>query len=370
MSVALVLPSYEPFEPASGALSIIVRQLALELAARGYPATVVGPAPQSPWDHGVSADLVPAPSTVQRGFDRLSRIRDHDRVPTRYRRQVAERCHGLDHIVVMNDVELAVAVDGSSNAPTMVFAQNEIEPGRAAPDRVRALDGMLACSPYIQGWLTKRYGAAAGWVHLVANGVDLDQFEGVERPDCAGATGVFVGRIDPNKGIMELLEATTEAHRRGVELRLRIAGPIAPWGLEPSEHPAFARRFQEAVARADAEYLGALDRSAIAAMMGAADILFVPSVSQEPFGLVAVESLASGGAVVVSDRGALPWIAGDAALVVEPTAMGLLDAIERLVADPPLRLDLSRRGRERALEFGWSRSADQLLGALSGSPRP
>ncbi len=246
----------------------------------------------------------------------------------------------------------------------MVFAQNEVQPGRADPGAVRGLAGMLACSPYIQDWLTERYDAPAGWVHLVANGVDVDLFAGVARPDHAGASGAFVGRIDPNKGILELLEATAEARRRGLAFGLRIAGPIAPWGLPPSEHAAFAQEFRDAVGSAGADHVGAVDRAATAAMMAAADIVFVPSVSEEPFGLVAVEALASGGAVVVSDRGALPWIAGDAAMVVEPTATGLLGAIETLTSDTALRLELSRRGRQRALDFQWSHSADQLLDAL------
>jgi UDP-glucose:(glucosyl)LPS alpha-1,2-glucosyltransferase len=368
MVLGLVLPSYEPFEPSRGALAIIVRQLALELSGRGERAVVVGPAPARPWSHGVEVSLVPPASLAHRAVGRLSpRVSAAVRQQARYQRLVIGRLAACDQVVVMNDIDLALAITRAAATPTWVFAQNEIEPGTASSAEVGALAGFLACSPSIRSWLLERYPVDPDRVRLVPNGVDLELFHRRARPTSSGLTGVFVGRIDPNKGIIELLEAVAEARRRGVAITLLVAGAISPWGLPPEDHQQFVRRFEAALVAAGAHYLGAVDRSATAQLMGTADLIFVPSVSHEPFGLVAVEALASGAAVVLSDRGALPWIGGQAALVVEPTAGALADAVERLAADPALGERLGRLGPDRAREFEWSRSTDCLLEALDGA---
>jgi len=380
VNIALVLPDFEPYEAASGALAIIVRQLALELPQHAQGATVVGPAPSATWEHGTAARLVPAVPRLRRVLDRAAGgVRSGSGPAARYRRAVAERVAGCDRLVVMNDLDLAASLRRSTGTATWCFAQNEIEPHESTDEDVRRLDGLLACSPYIRHWLMERYRVDDAFVAVVPNGVDLELFGPAEvGPDDRDADqvtgaddasppigGVFVGRIDPNKGILELLEATTRVRRDGVGFALTVAGPIAPWGLTPDEATSFAPKFEAAVSLAGATYLGSITREATASLMAGADVVFVPSVSQEPFGLTAVEALASGVAVVLSDRGALPWIGGDAALIVEPRSDALAGAIAELAGDPTRRSDLAARARDRAREFTWTRSAAALVVALT-----
>jgi UDP-glucose:(glucosyl)LPS alpha-1,2-glucosyltransferase len=78
----------------------------------------------------------------------------------------------------------------------------------------------------------------------------------------------------------------------------------------------------------------------------------VPSRWQEPFGLVALEALASGAALICADRGGLREVAGDAAIYVDPEVPAALAAAIRALADDPVRrAALAQAGRERARQF-------------------
>ena len=92
--------------------------------------------------------------------------------------------------------------------------------------------------------------------------------------------------------------------------------------------------------------------------MGATGFIF-PSL-YEGFGLPVVEAMAAGAPVATSDRGSLREVAGDAALLFDPTdESAIAAAMERLLTDQDLRTQLSARGRARAALFPWSRTAQE-----------
>jgi glycosyltransferase involved in cell wall biosynthesis len=67
--------------------------------------------------------------------------------------------------------------------------------------------------------------------------------------------------------------------------------------------------------------------------------------------------MAHGIPVIASNRTSHPEVAGEAALLVEPTTEDLATGLVRLAADADLRTDLAARGRARAAQFPWSRTA-------------
>jgi glycosyltransferase involved in cell wall biosynthesis len=97
----------------------------------------------------------------------------------------------------------------------------------------------------------------------------------------------------------------------------------------------------------------------------------LPSLD-EGFGLPAVEAMACGAPVIVSDRGALPEVAGPGAAVVDVAAEGALAAaLARVLLEPEHRDALRRRGRARASDFAPDRTAGRvldLLESLAGAP--
>ena len=86
--------------------------------------------------------------------------------------------------------------------------------------------------------------------------------------------------------------------------------------------------------------------------MARAALVVVPSRWPEPFGLTALEAMASGAALICSPRGNLPELVRDAAVLVDPDDVGALaDAIAMLARDGPWRAALGAAGLERARTF-------------------
>jgi glycosyltransferase involved in cell wall biosynthesis len=107
--------------------------------------------------------------------------------------------------------------------------------------------------------------------------------------------------------------------------------------------------------------IGHVSDSALPAVYAAADLFVFPSL-YEGFGLPVLEALACGTPVVCSNTAALPEVAGDAALTVDPLDVeALADAMERLLGDSALRGVLRARGLQRAREYTWSRTAQETL---------
>jgi glycosyltransferase involved in cell wall biosynthesis len=101
-----------------------------------------------------------------------------------------------------------------------------------------------------------------------------------------------------------------------------------------------------------------------AALLHGALALVYPSL-YEGFGLPVAEALACGTPVLTSNVSALPEVAGDAALLVEPEDVrALADGLQRLVEDEALRARLSKAGRTRAPLFTWEGTARKTAQAL------
>jgi glycosyltransferase involved in cell wall biosynthesis len=93
----------------------------------------------------------------------------------------------------------------------------------------------------------------------------------------------------------------------------------------------------------------------------AADLFVYPSL-YEGFGLPVLEAMACGTPVVTSNRSALPEVAGDAALLVDPQDDGALgESMRRALADSALRSAMAERGLARARTFSWRRCARETL---------
>lgn len=177
--------------------------------------------------------------------------------------------------------------------------------------------------------------------------------------ECVGARDryvLYVGVFDPNKDLHTLLRAfaeTSPGFRR--EHDLVLAGP---------------RNWFQSVLEEEAERLGLLARvrfpgfvpdTLLPALYSGATCAVCPS-PLEGFGLPTLEAMACGTPVIVADAGALPEVAGEAALKVppsDPSALAL--AMERCASDAVLAGDLVARGLKRCREFSWQRTARMTL---------
>jgi glycosyltransferase involved in cell wall biosynthesis len=156
---------------------------------------------------------------------------------------------------------------------------------------------------------------------------------------------LFVGRLVEYKGVNQLLGAFKELVV-GRESYLLIAGdgPLR----------------QELEAEADAlgitnsvVFTGRVGEEELPLYYAACDVFVLPSVTrQEAFGLVLVEAMASGKPVVSTNFSGMPYVVGDAGLLVEPgDPIALYKALEDVLGDRALASELGGRGRKRVLEL-------------------
>jgi glycosyltransferase involved in cell wall biosynthesis len=99
----------------------------------------------------------------------------------------------------------------------------------------------------------------------------------------------------------------------------------------------------------------------MAALYARSSAIVYPSL-YEGFGFPPLEAMAVGTPVVASDRGSLPEVLGDAALMVDPTNEGALaDALEAVLTQPELRGRLRNAGERQAKQYTWARCAERTI---------
>jgi alpha-maltose-1-phosphate synthase len=211
-------------------------------------------------------------------------------------------------------------------------------------------------------------------VHVVHNGIDTDFYHPDPARDAVRGAGVdpdrpsvvFVGRITRQKGLGHLVAA---AHRidRDAQIVLCAGAP---------DTPEIAEETEKAVAELNAARPGVvwvrrmLPTTEVRQLLSAATVFVCPSV-YEPLGIVNLEAMACGTAVVASDVGGIPEVVADGETgllvhfdehAVDEFRTGIADAVNALIADPARAAAMGEAGRERAVrEFAWEQAAERTV---------
>ena len=166
---------------------------------------------------------------------------------------------------------------------------------------------------------------------------------------------LFVGTLDPRKNVGSLLDAYALALERQPRLPpLVIAGSMAP-GAE-----AWATRWAQAPLAGHVDYRGYVADTDREALYAGARLLVLPSLD-EGFGLPVLEAMSAGIPVLVSNRGALPEVAGDAGIVVDPDHTDAFAAqLAWLATDNDVASAAATRGLARARTYTWDAAAAEL----------
>ncbi|MBC7996077.1 MAG: glycosyltransferase family 4 protein [Rhizobacter sp.] len=163
--------------------------------------------------------------------------------------------------------------------------------------------------------------------------------DGAQRPGQL----IFVGRLVSDKGVDILLDALALLAQTGQRVRLSVVG-VGPEEL-PLRQRAVALGLEHQV-----EFLGRRVGGELVALLNAHQVLVVPSVWEEPFGVVALEAMACGCVPLVARSGGLPDAVGPCGLVVERGSReALARGIDTLVGKP-LVLKRYRAGAAAHLE--------------------
>jgi len=181
----------------------------------------------------------------------------------------------------------------------------------------------------------------------------------VEEPVAArwpASYGLYVGTLQPRKNLPRLIQAYAQLRRRqAISWSLVLAG--AP-GVEAAELTTLVNR----LGVADSVYfLGYVAEGELATLYEQAALFLFPSLF-EGFGLPVLEAQRYGVPVMTANNSSLPEIAGDGALLVDPTDVdALADAMLRLSEDEALRQQLIAAGYENVKRFSWEKAARETL---------
>jgi alpha-maltose-1-phosphate synthase len=243
---------------------------------------------------------------------------------------------------------------------------------------VEAADAVIAVSSGMRDDVLRTYPALdPDRVHVVLNGIDTDKWHPVDAGgdgsvlaelgvDPARPIVAFVGRITRQKGVAHLVAA---AHDFAPEVQLVLCAG-APDTPEIAEEVASAVR-ELAQARTGVFWVQEmLPQPKIREILSAATTFVCPSV-YEPLGIVNLEAMACGTAVVASDVGGIPEVVADGTtgLLVHYDAADtasferdLAGAVNALVSDAARADAFGRAGRERCIEeFSWAQIAEQTV---------
>jgi glycosyltransferase involved in cell wall biosynthesis len=173
--------------------------------------------------------------------------------------------------------------------------------------------------------------------HVIHHGIDVDEIpEGDGRGDDRGPYLLFLGRMNPTKGVLQAIDVA-----RATGSRLLIAAKMT----EPGEISFYERdvapRCTDGI-----EYLGEIGTIDKYRLLGAATALLNPIQWPEPFGLVMIEALATGTPVVTTPRGAAPEIIADGLTgFLRTDRAALIDAVRTVdrIDRRTCRADVARR---------------------------
>ncbi|BAY91866.1 MULTISPECIES: glycosyltransferase family 4 protein [unclassified Tolypothrix] len=211
-----------------------------------------------------------------------------------------------------------------------------------------------------------------GNIDIIPCGTDIRQFGSIDREAARAKLGIasdakvvlYVGRFDPRKGIETVVRAVGASKLRGSEnLQLIIGGGSTPGNSDGIERDRIEGIIDELGMKEMTSLPGRLCQTVLPTYYAAADVCVVPS-HYEPFGLVAIEAMASGTPVIASDVGGLQFtvVSEKTGILAPPRDVpAFTDAIDRILMNPEWREQLGKAARERVIsKFSWDGVASQL----------
>ncbi|HVC32217.1 MAG TPA: glycosyltransferase family 4 protein [Chloroflexota bacterium] len=220
------------------------------------------------------------------------------------------------------------------------------------------LHARIAVSETARSFVARHF---PGEYAVIPNGVDVQRFQSAAPlPGLVDGTPnvLFVGRLDERKGFRYLLRAFALLRRSGVIARLIVVGAYGP---------AQQQRYESLVAALDVPdvvFAGYASPDQLPRYYQSAEVVCAPSLGGESFGVVLAEAMAAGKSIVASRIAGYREVVdhGVEGLLVPPSdSLALSDALRRVLADRELRLELGRRGRQKAARFAWPLVAERIL---------
>ncbi len=252
-------------------------------------------------------------------------------------------------------------------------SEAEREPALRIDSETRIMqqtDALIAATPAERIQMMWLYHADMDRIHIIPPGVDLDHFCPVPQDEARGEIGIapedyhllFVGRLEPLKGIDTLLRAMAHLRETAPDLSHAIVITIVGGAgdhheMERLRHAACDLGIADRVS-----FLGPRSQDALPHFYSAADAVVMPS-HYESFGMVALEAMACGTPVIASEVGGLAYLIQDGVTgfrVPSRDHEQLADKIVMLLTNPGLRTEMGYAAARYATQYAWDTIARQL----------
>jgi glycogen(starch) synthase len=305
------------------------------------------------WVDAMNADMRELGDELRRQFA-FSLVHSHDWLVAGAAEQIA-RGAGLPWLTTVHATEY-----GRHQGWVDKHPQSHIHAAERA--MVHRADHVITCSRYMRSHVASVFGVRHARITAIQNGIDPRDLDPVESDlealraryaDPDQRLVLLVGRLVYEKGFHLALDALAPLIRRIGGIRFVVAGT-------GSAEPELKRQARRLGLSRHGLFLGWVGEDMLHSLYRVADLCIVPSI-YEPFGLVALEAMASGCLCVVADTGGLREVVpGDGTVGLrfpsrDSAALGVI--LERVLTDDAARAQLVAQAREHVLRFDWSEVA-------------
>ena len=234
---------------------------------------------------------------------------------------------------------------------------------RYSPLYAQKAASIAVVSEYTKQDIVRHYGISAKKIKVVYNGI-RDDFSPPTPEQIAAAKAryaqncdyfLFLSAVHPRKNLENILRAFDVFKGKTTgDTKLLVAGRMA-W-----KSGGIAGIYESLAHQSDVIFLGHLQPYELNGILGGAIALVYASLF-EGFGIPILEAFATKTAVITSKVSSMPEVAGDAALLVDPTQVqAIAQAMQTLYEQPQLRQSLIEKAYDRRLHFGWRQTAEKL----------
>lgn len=271
---------------------------------------------------------------------------------------------------------------------TLGHMKNRVDPGQTGAEMrlriatetaiMRWADGLIAATPAEHAQLLWLYRADRRKIMVVPPGVDVARFRPLPMREARARLGLevdstlllFVGRLEPLKGIDVLLKAMALVRERAPstaeQMRVMVIGGDVDTPTPGAELARMLALRDELELGQQVQFVGAREQDMLPYYYSAAEALIMPS-DYESFGMVALEAMACGTPVIASETGGLAFLIQDGLNgyhVPTRSPLALANRIMAIAQNPSGQGEIRRAARATALHYSWHHIADRLLGVF------
>jgi glycogen(starch) synthase len=319
------------------------------------------------WVERMNSDMLAAGVELGDRFD-FDLVHGHDWL-------VAMAC---DHLARRFDAPLVATIHATEHGRHQGWVDKHPQSHIHGVERwiTNRADRVIACSYYMREQIADIFGVEESRVAVIPNGIDADDLQPHDEAELRRLRAEFaapdeklvllIGRLVYEKGFQLALEAMPRLIDAVPGTRFLVAGS----GTHEEE---LRKQAAELGLMEHGAFLGWIGDDVLHSLYRIADVCVVPSL-YEPFGLVALEAMASGCPCIVADTGGLREIVSHGEVGLRFRARdsdSLGEMVERVLVDSELRERLVAEGSEHILRFDWADVADrtaEVYAELVGDP--